>query len=115
MNQLVSLFCIRISKYFQKSNLEFSRFYYIYYVEGYNFYVYFQIRMEPVKSLLVFLLILLACSKSSSQINFSTNWGSGKRSGSMFGQRESDVTCFAKLEYNLLKNLVDIIQVCNLR
>ena len=69
--------------------------------------------MEPVKSLMVFLLILLACSKSSSQINFSTNWGSGKRSGSMFGQRESDVTCFAKLEYNLLKNLVDIIQVCD--
>ena len=104
--------------------------------------------------LLTLLFLVVTCSHTSSQISFSTNWGSGKRSSvlgpglepgdsdqsswdsakrpnifaprdsesinwgsgkliGLFGARDSEANCFSRIEYNMLKDLVEIVKVRN--
>ena len=104
--------------------------------------------------LLTLLLLVVTCSHTSSQISFSTNWGSGKRStvlgpgiepgetdetgwnsgkrssifapsdsdsinwGSgkminLFGPRDNEASCFSRLEYRMLNDLVEMVKVRN--
>ena len=98
------------------------------------------------------LLLVLTCNQTLSQISFSTNWGSGKRSSvlgpglepgetsepswnsakranifaprdsesmnwgngkmiSLFGPRDNEASCFSRIEYKMLNDLVEIVKV----